>query len=308
MTTIQSRRSRKSCSLLAIGALATGLTLVGHQAAQATSEPVTPTLRVPTPTTCDAVVGEPCDSSLGTAYTRWQANLPALLAADLGVFSPALNQYPQGQTIKSALMACTDIAGAAAHPVDGENAWFDMQGTLHPQLLLSESHKLFDASMAVLCPELGYTRGYNWQGTGETQGEGGTSNTMPGGLPQLPGWQFVDCADALGDLCSDPVVRAAYDRWGFKLPMMYSDPDTGYPGPAMGWFEGQTDYTEFNRLVLTACQAAFNADNAGTPDAENQWYTATATIYPAAPASVIRALFYASVVLVCPDIQYIPAT
>ena len=88
------------------------------------------------------------------AFQRWGGNLPLLAQENLGPYGDPAS-YPDATSGVAALTACQLVSENPGTP-DGERAWFTtFMAELHPASTLSDFHALFDASMQVVCPELG---------------------------------------------------------------------------------------------------------------------------------------------------------
>ncbi len=181
----------------------------------------------------------------------------------------------------------------------GEESWFDYMASAFPGVGLGEHHELFDAAMTVVCPDLGYERGYDY--TTHSDADDDPSEPLPDAPPGTPGWHFINCAGALDVLTCSAEEAALYARWGERLPYLYFDPEGSYGvGPYLGDYLNESiSYDQFNRTALALCQ---QMDAATDVNAMSDWFDAQTSQFPTmAPASHML-MFHAAMTLVCPEV------
>ena len=238
----------RTTQVLAIALLCSGVSAIGAGAASAIGTITTG------PTPCSDALGTTCDAATDAAFQRWGANLAQLAEADLGPYGDPAT-YPTAAPDLAAITACRLVSESPGTP-DGERTWFTtFMAQLHPDSTLSDFTPLFDASMELVCPELGYARGYTWEsGAGEERPTGPVAVVVPG----EPTWEFTSCAAALGaEPCASGGFAPLYERWGARLPFLYNDPDGDYVGPPIGdtYEADEFAFEDVNMSALSLCYA-----------------------------------------------------
>jgi hypothetical protein len=237
---------------------------------------------------------EPDCEADDTVCQLWLGHLSELQSEDLGYHE----ETPPKLLNRVALTACMMIR---QNPnTTGEDNFIVYTRETFPDVSTEEHEELFDAAMEIVCPDLGFIRGYEWS-SGSATGESPTE-PLPEAEPGTPGWHFVSCEAALGIEACDEDQASAYANWGERLPYLYYDPEGTYVAPYVGGGYTSEDiaYRDFNRSVLDLCDRMDNARDIGEFE---EWYEYQAGLFPLAEPVDHMLLFHHAINLVCVGVE-----